>query len=150
VKKINILFLFIYLLFLLSACTSSIDPQAIADLVEIDYPMGNQLVLNQSYFVGIHNHSDQCIIFPNDYDIKLYMKNGKEEKEITNIVKYYGDVLKLTEEGTYFPDNVIYFSPDIKSTDYSASTSFYATIQGYLCDDKETIINKTFDFSVKQ
>lgn len=147
----RIIAFFILLLFTLVfcvACTSTPDADEIAELIEIDYPMGQELILGQAFRVGIHNYSNQCVLFPADYNIKLFMQNGNEETELGNLVTYYGNERELTSGGTFFADNVIYFMPDLKQRGYSSSTIFFASIQGYLCDDKDTIINKTFGFSV--
>lgn len=147
-KIIAFLSLFIFTFVFCVACTSTPDADEIAGLIEIDYPMGQELILGQAFSVGIHNNSHQCVLFPADYNIKLFMQNGNKETELGNLVTYNGKVRELTPGGTFFADNVIYFMPDLKLTDYSSSTIFFASIQGYLCDDKDTIINKTFDFSV--
>lgn len=141
--------LVIFTLVFCVACTSTPNADEIAGLIEIDYPMGQELILGQAFRVGIHNYSNQCVFFPADYNIKLFMQNGNKETELGNLVTYYGKDRELTSGGTFFADNVIYFMPDLKLMDYSSSTIFFATIQGCLCDDKDTIIIKTFDFSVK-
>lgn len=144
--------LFFAILFACIACTSSLDKSEIAELIEIDYPMGKEVILEQifpAYYIEIHNLSDQCILFPVDYNIKLFMKNGDQVAGIKNSVIYHGNEIKLSSKGTYFADNVISFKPDLKPTDYSPSTRFYATIQGHLCNDKSIQIDKSFEFSVK-
>jgi hypothetical protein len=133
---------------ILCSCVKKATGAEIDNLIQLDFPHGTTLSQNNELDVEITNNFDQCIVFPVDYGLQMYMKQGKNNINLKDKSEYTGDDVKLEPEGKIFSENVIILTPDLSSVKVTSDSSFYATIEGHLCNDEKTIINKTIPFSV--
>ena len=147
VKKINILI--VVFTIILCGCSAPKSPAEISDLIKFEFPEGNTISQNGDLNILIHNYSDKCIVFPVDYGMKIFMKQGKEIIQLKDKINNIGDEIKLEPVGEIYADDFIDFEPDLSSITINDTSEFYATIEGHLCDDDKMVIDKTIVFSVK-
>jgi len=146
VKK-NVLLITIFAI-ILCGCAKKTTGAEIDNLIQLSFPHRNTLSQNNELDVLITNNSEQCIVFPKDFGLQIYMKRGNDIVKLKENGAYIGDDIKLEPVGQIFSENIITFGPDLSSVKVTSDSSFYATIEGHLCNDEKTIINKTIPFSV--
>jgi hypothetical protein len=101
-KKIIIILMFVYLVLGISACAfqakSQVETLPGVDLADSHINAkfhlfaqptnGNAFQNNQIFFIHLDNLSNQNIVFPSDYAVKMFSKVGSEWKSVFNMTTY--------------------------------------------------------------
>ncbi len=142
--------LFLFCCFILYGCTeNAISPDDISKGLMIDYVKGNEIKTSGYILVNITNTSSECISFPIDFGLQLYVIENGVLTNIKNKTTYTGDSPYIVNpNGDYVSEILIIFSPDLSMFSIKEETNFVAIIKGQLCDDESVIITKEIPFIV--
>jgi hypothetical protein len=154
-KKISRwIFLFCIILILgLAACATFLgSSQPVSgDVIQVEFTNGPDIRPSQDLEFWIKNTSSTCISFPYDFDLKIYHENNGGWIEVKNLFQYRsttGQDLMLQPAGELFSKRPIDLSPDLNQLKLDTTTKFKAAIQGFLCNNKTSIIKKEIPFTV--
>ena len=145
--------LFIIIFFLIGtnvSCSKGLSqPTEVATWIDITYQTGPEIPPSGYIEAWIENMSDQCISFPNDFNIKVFVEQNENWVEVPNLVTYVGDraeVLKPKSDAR--SDTLVNIRPDTSGLIMSKRVNSYAFITGNLCDDKSYKIEKKIPFVI--
>lgn len=140
--------MFFSAVFILISCTSPDSSDISVKLLlynEQDY----QIFSGQSLDVTIANPTATCVAFPQDYGISLTYVAHNKIITVENLIKHIGvDEVLLTAYGSAYDSRQFRIKPNLDSIQVTNPVEITVQMRGYLCDNKEAKITKTFIFYV--
>lgn len=148
-KAKPLIFIFLFIVGSLGCSNRSSLPTDISEKISITYQTGPEIPASGYIEAWIENTSDQCISFPNDFNIKVFVEQNQDWTEIPNRVTYQGDRPQILEaKGNNQSDTLVNLRPDTSGLDISAPVNAYALIRGSLCDDEDFKVEKKIPFTI--
>jgi len=150
-NKFRTLIVAMLMLAVITTCTKieqgDPDPKSIENQLQIMYKTGPEIRVGELLTLVVKNHSDQCVIFPKDFGIKIITSDT--EIEIENLVLYTKDQdLYLMPSGDINDAKFIDASPNIREDEYPLPLELNLVIQGQLCEKTDIKIVKYIPFKV--
>jgi hypothetical protein len=138
------------ILILLSSCMEkSEDPILIARLITITYIDSPDLSLGESVEIVLTNNTKHCIVFPLDDGILILAKQNEEWIEVENKISFIGNQdLILYPDGEIFSSRGLPLRPDTANLTINTPAEFIVQLRGYLCEDKNIVIQKEASFTI--
>jgi hypothetical protein len=132
------------------SCSSEQDQLTdVSSQLEIDYQMGPEIPLNGEVQTWINNTTNNCISFPPDFGIKVFVKQDEDWLEVPNLVTYANkEPQVLKPKSDLFPTILVSIWPDVSSLNIKMSLDGYALITGHLCEDESHVIEKKIPFVI--
>jgi hypothetical protein len=123
-----------FLVFLIAITTGcSNKPSQSADIVE----------------AWMENMSNQCVSFPLDFNIRVFVEQHGDWVEVPNRVTYVGERPKVLKPKGDIPSSaLVYIRPDISGLTITEPIDSYALVTGNLCDDENYAIEKKIPFLI--
>jgi hypothetical protein len=147
-KKTKLLVAFL-LLCTIYACSSA-QVHNLADDIVVTYETGPEIQATEVLEFWIKNTSNNCIVFPYNYGLKIFVEQNTNWIEVPNPTIYSPeDDIYLREADNIFSYRPVLLRPDISKIQLQGPTNFQATITGHLCDDENVVVEKTIPFVVK-
>ena len=150
--KFKALIYIICLAITLSSCgTNATKAPVNSDNVLIisEYQNGPNIHSNEILSFWIKNNTDDCITFPNDFGVKIYMVKEGKLVEVNNSMTYLPkDNIVLKAKGNIFDEDMVELHPDLSGITLNTQAQFEATISGIMCKDKSEILKK-ISFTIK-
>jgi hypothetical protein len=145
--------LFISILFLtaITAGCSNESSQSsdIAALIEISYQTGPEISPGGYVEAWMENTSNQCISFPIDFSINVFVEQHGDWIEVQNRVTYVGDRPEVLKPKGEMPSSaLVNIRPDTSGLTITESVNSYALVTGNLCDDENFVIEKKIPFVI--
>lgn len=140
-KTIQILLVFSLMIIVFFGCSVKDEnsPSA-SNIIKLTYNNGSQIRDGESLTVWMKNTSDDCVIFPHDFGIKIsYEKDGKTYK-VKNNVEYLPNTDKILDPaGSVFSEHEVFINPDLSNIKINGQTDFEASIAGYTCKNHSSV-----------
>jgi hypothetical protein len=133
------------------SCSNELSqPTDIATSIEITYQTGPEISPGGEVLAWINNTTDNCINFPTDFGIKVFVLQGEDWLEVQNLVTYESDEpqVVLEPKGEMFSRNLVHIWPDVSSLIITEPVDSYALITGHLCEDENYAIEKKIPFVI--
>ncbi len=147
-RIVNVVSIF-FLVILVGCNKDTPSPEEVSNSIILTYQTGPAIHIYGNVDSTLDNPTNQCIVFPTDYNLKIYKDSTIETTEIKNTTAYIGArPYYLRPVGEIESTLFVTFSPDLTGSTISEPTSFYAEITGHLCNDESVIIKKRIPFIV--
>ena len=140
----------IFLIFIITGFGCKGDsPESISDSIDLTYQTGPNIFPNDFVEIRITNQTNFCIVFPVDFDIKVYLKQSENWLQVSNLVTDIGDRPVILEpKGEMFSVAIVLIKPDISNITIKEPIESYGLITGHLCDNENIVIEKKLPFLI--
>jgi hypothetical protein len=140
----------IFLVAITAGCSNQPSQSTnIAELIDIGYQSGPEISPGGIVEAWMENMSNQCISFPTDFSIHVFVEQHGDWIEVSNRVTYVGDRPELLKPKGDMPSSaLVYIRPDTSGLTITESVDSYAVVTGQLCDDENYVIEKKIPFVI--
>lgn len=133
----------------ISCSNTSSQSVDVASLIDVMYQTGPEISLGGTLEAWINNMSSNCISFPADFGITVFVKQRGEWIEVSNQVTYVGDRPEvLHAKGDARSDTLVYIKPDTSDLALTEPVEAYGLIKGTLCNDENHVVEKKILFVI--
>ena len=144
----TLLLITISIVIIISGCNGK-SPETIADSIDLIYQIGPNIMPNEFVEIRIINQTNYCIVFPIDFETKVFLKQDDGWVQVSNLVTNIGDGPQILEsKGKMFSVAIVLIKPDTTNVVIEKPIESYALITGHLCDDENFVIEKKLPFVI--
>lgn len=139
----------LFIIFFLSGCILNNQPDKgkIEADIQISYVYSNEIKSGNRADIEITNNTNYCLVFPLIDGVNIYTEKNKVQTKIDDLGIILGDQnLVVSPKGELLSSRTITLRPDTSKIVSTTPVNFTVKLTGYLCDDKDFIIEKEVPF----
>jgi hypothetical protein len=123
--------LYIFIVFLIAiatGCSNKASPSTdISTLIDIGYQTGPEISAGDTVEAWMENMSNQCVSFPLDFNIRVFVEQHGNWVEVSNRVDYLGDRPQVLKPKGDMPSSaLVYIRPDTSGLSITEPVNSYA------------------------
>ena len=105
------------------------------DFLDISVQSTSQKINPKDIYLYVVNKTDDCIVFPYDYGLEVFIKVNESWVKVSNLVEYANTESRpLTSFSGIWPDDIIFIRPDYSSIS-DQPTDIKIVLNAYLCNN---------------
>jgi len=145
----RILYLVTSMMIIQSCILIESSPEEIASMLEVNFLSSDEIKFGESLSVSILNTSNYCVVFPPNYDAKVFVKVEDKWIEVSNLANVLTDKENILLPGGGIESiDFVDVLPDLSSYRNLKPSEAYVILTGHVCNDEKISIVKKINFVI--